>query len=172
MGTKIRLTALILAASLTMNMVIMPVKAEDIAVPIEQLESEPVESIAAQTESSEPTSPTTESSEPTSPTTESSEPTSPTTESSEPTSPTTESSEPGTGEESSDLPGLLLTPEEEETLLEETGESMLFSTLTRAEPDVSEQLKALAAETAVPLLADQEIEIHSGEELYLSLIHI
>ena len=100
MGTKIRLTALILAASLTMNMVIMPVKAENIAAPIEQLESEPVESIAAQTESSEPTSPTTESSEP--------------------TSPTTESSEPGTGEESSDLPGLLLTPEEEETLLEET----------------------------------------------------
>lgn len=166
MGTKIRLTALILAASLTMNMVIMPVKAEDIAAPIEQLESEPVESIAAQTESSEPTSPTTESSEPTSPTTESSEPTSPTTESSEPTSPTTESSEPGAGEESSDLPEQLLTPEEEETLLEETGESMLFSTLTRATDDISEQLKALAEETAAPLPAGQIIEIRSGAELY------
>lgn len=166
MGTKIRLTALILAASLTMNMVIMPVKAEDIAAPIEQLESEPVESIAAQTESSEPTSPTTESSEPTSPTTESSEPTSPTTESSEPTSPTTESSEPGAGEESSDLPEQLLTPEEEETLLEETGGSMLFSTLTRATDDISEQLEALAAENAVSLAADQEIEIRSGAELY------
>ena len=156
MGTKIRLTALVLAASLTMNMVIMPVKAEDIAAPIEQLESEPVESIAAQTESSEPTSPTTESSEPTSPTTESSEP----------TSPTTESSEPGAGEESSDLPEQLLTPEEEETLLEETGESMLFSTLTRATDDISEQLKALAEENAVSLAADQEIEIRSGAELY------
>ena len=166
MGTKIRLTALILAASLTMNMVIMPVKAEDIAAPIEQLESEPVESIAAQTESSEPTSPTTESSEPTSPTTESSEPTSPTTESSEPISPTTESLEPGAGEESSDLPEQLLTPEEEETLLEETGGSMLFSTLTRATDDISEQLEALAEETAAPLPAGQIIEIRSGAELY------
>lgn len=166
MGTKIRLTALILAASLTMNMVIMPVKAEDIAAPIEQLESEPVESIAAQTESSEPTSPTTESSEPTSPTTESSEPTSPTTESSEPTSPTTESSEPGAGEESSDLPEQLLTPEEEETLLEETGESMLFSTLTRAEPVVSDQLKALAEEDASSSVDSSTIQITSGAELY------
>ena len=117
MGTKIRLTALALAVCLTMNMVIMPVKAED---------------IAAQTESSEPTSPTTVSSEPTSPVTEPSEP----------TSPVTEPSEPG------------------------TGESMLFSTLTRAEPDVSEPLKALAKETAAPLPAGQEIEIHSGDELY------
>lgn len=166
MGTKIRLTALILAASLTMNMVIMPVKAEDIAAPIEQLESEPVESIAAQTESSEPTSPTTESSEPTSPTTEPSEPTSPETESSEPISPTTESSEPGAGEESSDLPEQLLTPEEEETLLEETGESMLFSTLTRAEPVVSDQLKALAEEDASSSVDSSTIQITSGYELY------
>ena len=151
MGTKIRLTALVLAVSLTMNMVIMPVKAED---------------IAAQTESSEPTSPTTESSEPTSPTTESSEPTSLATESSEPTSPTTESSEPDAGEENSDLPEQLLTPEEEETLLEETGESMLFSTLTRAEPDVSEQLKALAKGDTSSLVGSNTIQITSGYELY------
>lgn len=36
----------------------------------------------------------------------------------------------------------------------------------RAEPDVSEELKALTEENAVPLTADQIIEIHSGDELY------
>lgn len=165
MGMKIRLTALMLAVTLLMNMVTLPVRAEEDTAPNEQIETvtgaleKVVESEQTSSEDSTPVESTNEESEPVESTSAESEPVESTAAESEPV-------ESSAGEQSSDLLEQLETSEEEEMLLLEGSESPMFFALPRASTTISEQLTALSGENQGPLTENEKITIRSGEELY------
>lgn len=165
MGMKIRLTALMLAVTLLMNMVTLPVRAEEDTAPNEQIETvtgaleKVVESEQTSSEDSTPVESTNEESEPVESTSAESEPVESTAAESEPV-------ESSAGEQSSDLLEQLETSEEEEMLLLEGSESPMFFALPRASTTISEQLTALSGENQRPLTENEKITIRSGEELY------